>query len=75
MSLLYSWKAILYFLFFKKKLKKKNPFMTMGSDSNSMPDAQVLLVSGGLSVSLTGWRIFIKFWHFGTGLAAPPSFS
>ena len=47
----------------------------MGSDSNSLPDAQVLLVSGGLSVSLTGWRIFIKFWHFGTGLAAPPSFS
>ena len=59
MSLLYSQKAILYFLFFFKKLKK-NPFMTMGSDSNSPPDAQVLLASGVFLVSLRGWRIFIK---------------
>ena len=33
--------------------------MTMGSDSNSLPDAQVLLLSGVLLVSLTEW-IFIK---------------
>ena len=59
MSLLYSRKAVLYFLLKKKKAEKKNQLMTMGSDSNSLPDAQVLLVSGVLLVSLTEW-IFIK---------------